>query len=81
MDSFVKRSGMKVSEEIRKTSKSIYFYSSCFSSLTVLFCQARHFKGVCTGLCKSGASYGCVPAEQFIVGYLTVKNLAFMHVV
>ena len=72
MDSFMKRSGIKVSEEIRKNIREHTSILVTLAHLTYHFVEQDVLKEITQAFVNLGAFYGWVPAEQFIVGCLTV---------
>ena len=71
MDSFVKRSSMKVSEKIRKNMQEHTSILVTMAHLPYCFVEQDTLKEFAQAFVNLGASYGRVSAEQFIVGRLT----------
>ena len=74
LDSYVMRSGKKVGEGIRKAIREKTATLVAAAHLPYRFVEHEALKNFAQAFVELGASHGCVPASEFIVGRLTVRK-------
>ena len=74
LDSYVMRSDKKVGEGIRKAIREKTATLVAAAHLPYRFVEHEALKNFAQAFVELGASHGCVPASEFIVGCLTVRK-------